>query len=85
MGIAKNKIIQLVKSDLNNLAEVRLWDQLCSYGDVSLYYMNHTDVNYQYTCYVCGQYNTCSDYAQRAMQQTLKIISDCLWDSINTI
>jgi hypothetical protein len=45
--------------------------------------MNHPNADYQYTCYVCGQYNTCGDYMQRVMQQTLGVLSNYIWKSLD--
>ncbi len=79
----EHKIVKLTRADLNNLAEVQLWDQLSSYGVVSLFYMNHPNADYRYTCYVCDQYNTCGDYIQRVMQQTLGVLSNAIWKSLD--
>jgi len=79
----EHKIIRLTRADLNNLAEVQLWDHLSSYGNVSLFYMNHPNADYQYTCYVCDQYNTCGDFIQRVMQQTLGVLNNAVWKSLD--
>jgi len=76
---AMNLIVRMVRGDLNNLAEVRIWDQLSTYGKVSLFYMNHPNADYRYTCYVNDQYNTCGDYVQKVMAQTLYNIETALW------
>jgi len=76
-------ITRLSRGDLNNLAEIQLWDQLSSYGLVSLYYMNHPNADYRYTCYIHDQHNTCGDFIQSTMQGTLMRLRDYIWESID--